>query len=62
MGFWDQLLQKFDYNMHNFHHNYLSQSRSVYYTCELISLPVFQKWQKETVVQHEGQLIALTQL
>ena len=44
--------------MHNFHHNDLSQSRGAYYTHELISLEVSQKWLKETTVQREGQLIA----
>jgi len=48
--------------MHNFHHSYLSQSWAAYYTRELISLPVSEKWQNETRVQREGQLIALAQL
>ena len=36
-----------------------SQSWGAYYTRELITLPVSQKWQKETGGQCEGQLIAL---
>ena len=36
--------------------------RAVKRTHELISLSVSQKWQKETRVQHEGQLTALAQL
>ena len=42
--------------MHNFHHNYPSESRGAYYTCELISLAVSQKWQETTV---QRQLTAL---
>jgi len=46
---------KFDYNMHNFHLNYFSQSQGAYYTCKLISLPVSQKWHASVCVHERGK-------